>query len=196
MRSRGAGGGQARAALSAAERDHDEDHLESFEQDALERDRERVPVQSGALSSRAAPRPARAPRGRPRPRRAAPCSRSSAGSPCAATADRTRAAARRRRGEASRSGSTLSAGPERSHENGQDDQGRADADQRRAPAAHDADAEHDRQRLDHLDGAGEEGAGEDEDRPGAHEDVLPGLGTTSPLGARRRSSAESPSRST
>ena len=60
------------------------------------------------------------------------------------------------------------AGPERGDEQREHDSGRAGADQRRAPAADDADAEHDRQRLDHLDGAREEGAGDDQDRAGAH----------------------------
>ena len=66
---------------------------------------------SPARSSSPAAAPARAPRGTPPPRRAAPCSRSRAGSPCAATAARRRAAARRRRAAARRSGSSPSAGP-------------------------------------------------------------------------------------
>ena len=58
--------------------------------------------------------------------------------------------------------------PERGGEHGQHDRRRAHADQRRAPAAHRADAEHDRQRLDHLDRAGEEGSEADEDGGGVH----------------------------
>ena len=65
-------------------------------------------------------------------------------------------------------GICCSAGPERGDEHGEHDRRRAHADQRRAPAAHRADAEHDRQRLDHLHRAGEERSKADQDRGGVH----------------------------
>src|SRR6266516_2366830 len=45
----GAGRGEPEPPLSAAERDHDEYDLEPFQQNALERDSERVPVEPGTL---------------------------------------------------------------------------------------------------------------------------------------------------
>jgi hypothetical protein len=62
--------------------------------------------------------------------------------------------------------------PECCHEQRENDAGRTGADQRRAPAANDADAQHDRQSLDHLDGARQKGARDDQYRARAH-----GIGT-------------------
>ena len=56
----------------------------------------------------------------------------------------------------------LERGPERGDEHHEDDERRDGALQRRAPAAGDAEREHDRERLHHLDRARERGAEEDE----------------------------------
>ena len=53
--------------------------------------------------------------------------------------------------------------PERGHDPTKDDRRGADADQRRPPAANDADGQHDRERLDGLDGAREERRQEGDD---------------------------------
>ena len=55
-RAGGAGRGQRDRALRAAEGEHDEHDLESLEQHALERKREAVPVEAGALDLRGAAR--------------------------------------------------------------------------------------------------------------------------------------------
>ena len=166
-RGRCAGDREPEVALRAAERDHDEDDLEPLEQHALERDGERVPVEAetsfvpgrrGLLAllaerlvlvvqileaARAEDRLAQPLQSEREQQRA---------DDEAERVDRDRAERR----------------PERGDEQREHDSGRAGADQRRAPAADDADAEHDRQRLDHLDGAREERAGDDQDRARAH----------------------------
>jgi len=106
-----------------------------------------------------APRIARARRSRAH--REAPCARTRAGSPCAAIAGQTRAAARRRR-RAARRAARCQRGPERCGDAAEEDDGGADADEGRAPAARYPDREHDCERLDCLHCAGEE----DGERPG------------------------------
>ena len=59
-RRRGACNRDANRPCAAAEADHDEHDLEPFEEDALERDRERVPVDPPRSAGRRHPRPPRA----------------------------------------------------------------------------------------------------------------------------------------
>ena len=80
-------------------------------------------------------------------------------------------------------GTTLQRRPECRDERGQDCQSRADADQGSAPTAHDPDAEHDRQRLDHLDRAGEEGPEDEQEGARGHAEARIGRGVWFP--ARR-----------
>src|SRR6266516_1378830 len=62
--------------------------------------------------------------------------------------------------------------PERRDEHREHDRGGADTDQSRAPAAHNADSEHDRQRLHHLHRTRQKGPGNDQNRGRAHNDRL------------------------
>ena len=151
QRGRRAERGQADVALRAAERHDDERDLEAFEEHALERDGERVPVVRGPLAVGAQQRDLGLRRSRPR--RAAPSSRSPAGSPCAATAARRSAAPCRRRAAARRSGGAPSAGPSAATITAKRAERGGDAPPGRAPAPRDADREHDGERLDHLDRA-------------------------------------------
>ena len=67
-----AGGRERNAPLRAAERQHDERHLEPFEQDALEGEHEPVEVEARAELDRGAPCLLELMARRPPPRRAAP----------------------------------------------------------------------------------------------------------------------------
>ena len=133
----------------AAEGHDDERDLEPFEEHALERDGERVPVVAARVR-RARPRLATSARKiassscsalRPPPRRIALRSHCSPKISSSAADDE----AQRRR-----SGCRVSAGPEDADDHRQRDERGRDAPERRAPAPRDADREHDRQRLDHL----------------------------------------------
>ena len=74
QRQPGRTGGDRDTAAPAAEADDDEGDLEPLEEHALERQRERVPVEPGPLLVRLRAGPARSPPRRWPPRRGAPCS--------------------------------------------------------------------------------------------------------------------------
>ncbi len=157
--------GEPELPLGAAEADDDERDLEPFEQDALERNRERVPVEPGPLVVRRG--------GSISPLReedlflvvqrlVAARSQDRLAQPLQPEAEQERAHHELEHLD----GQELQRGTERGHDGGERDRRRGDPDERRAPAARDADREDDREGLDHLDRARQEGAEEDEG--GAH----------------------------
>ena len=150
-----------------AERDRDEHHLQAFQQHALEGQRERVPVADARAGRR--PRPPAPPppaAGRCRPRRAGPCSRRRAGSPCAATASPNTASSAPTTSRSTPSGNRVSAGPTTADHHGQHGQRDGHALEGGPPFPGQAGRQHDRQRLDRLHGAGHED-GQDK-RDGIH----------------------------
>ena len=153
--------------LVGAEREHDERDLESLQEDPLEGDREGVAVEARL----AAPPAARA---------ASVSSLKVSSSSCLAFRPAERRIALRshcRPKISSRPptttlstsiGSAVSAGPSARHDRGERERRGAGAAHRRGPAARGADREHDRQRLDRLDGAGEEDRDGESDLRAAH----------------------------
>ena len=105
----GAERGEADRVRVAAERDHDEDDLEALEEDALEADDERRPVEPAPLVRPGAARRLGLLAEEPPPRRAAPSVPRCAGSPCAATAARRSAGAFRRSAAAAARGTSSAA---------------------------------------------------------------------------------------
>ena len=158
----GAGGRERDAPLRAPEGEDDERDLQPLEEDALERERER-------RTSRAR----RAPPAPPSPASSTSCANASVSS-CSALKPLARRIALRShcRPKMSRSapttsrsasiGTSVSAGPSAATTTASAPVAAADADQRRAPAARQPGREHDRQRLDELDRAGEEGREDEE----------------------------------
>ena len=152
--------GQAQPRLHAAEADDDERDLQALEQNAFERDGERVPVHA---SRRGGAEPASA---RPLANAAAsscrglyPLARRTAFRSHCRPNDKSSAPTTSRSVEI---GITPQSRPERGHDRKEHDQGRAHSHHRRAPAADDPDRQNDRQRFDCLDRARQEGREEEE----------------------------------
>ena len=147
-----------------AERDHDEDDLRAFEEDAVEGDDEREPVQAGATLG------ARGARGgglsaeelllvalasMPASRQDRLAQPLQAEDQLQRTDDEHEPAVWREAPD--------QRGPERNGQRRQHQQREGGADQRRAPLARRADRQHDRQRLDELDAAGDRVAEDEAD---------------------------------
>jgi hypothetical protein len=162
-RSPGAGGDKREMTLGASEGDHDEDDLEALEEDSLECDCERVPIETRLrlLTSRGGVLPGTVERlvlvvqvlepARPEDRLAQPL-QSECEQECAD--DEAQPADR----------DVTQSWTERGDQNREHGAGGRNTDQSRAPTANDTDTEYDRQRLDHLHRGGKEGAGNDQER--------------------------------
>jgi hypothetical protein len=169
----GGGGGQRHVVLVGPEGQHDEDHLQALQHNALEGHRERIGIQTGPQPTQHAGAAGRGPlllerRELVMQRLEAAGAQDRLAQPLQAE-DEQQAAhhhaqdAERERGDR---------GPERRRDHRQHQQRRADPGERRAPRAGRAHREHDRQRLDGLDRAGGEDREGEPDLGAAHADRL------------------------
>ena len=157
---------EADASLRASEREHDEGDLEALEQHALEREREAVPVEARALLVQCGARLRRlACEDRRLVVERLVAARAQNRLPQPLQAERQQEAADHEAEDVDRD--ERQRRPERRDDRRERDGRGREPRERRPPAARDARREHDRERLDELDGAREERRG-DEER-GGHE---------------------------
>ena len=151
----GSGRGERDRALRATEREDDEHDLEPLEQHALEREDEAVPVEAGPLDVRGALRVgelAREDRVLVVQRLEAARTEDRLPQPLQPEDEEQSADDEPQRVERNRGQRR----PEHGRDRGERERRGADSCERRAPAARERRGKHDRERLHHLDGAGEE----------------------------------------